>query len=147
MLHLYDRATMAHALTLDLEPRLHALLSERIAALSDDLIDYTEYLVVEPGDTEADIIRHVGFSPLIEPIDGIRFGQPGFQPHWDLLVDHGGWFELIETFGSAFAYVLLIRNEEGIETGIRQLCRHYALSQKGSSLLDRNDIVGNGTQS
>jgi len=126
MLHLYDRATMAHALTLDLEPRLHALLSKRIAALNDDLIDYTEYLVVEPGDTEADIIRHVGFSPLIEPIDGIRFGQSGFQPHWDLLVDHGGWFELIETFGSAFAYVLLIQDAEGGVAALRQLCRRHA---------------------
>jgi len=126
MLHLYDRATMAHALTLDLEPRLHALLSERIAALSDDLIDYTEYLVVEPGDTEADIIRHVGFSPLIEPIDGIRFGQSGFRPHWDLMVDRGGWFELIETFGSAFAYVLLIQDAEGVVSEIRQLCLRYA---------------------
>lgn len=36
MIHLYDRATMAHALTLDLEPRLRALLAERIAALDTE---------------------------------------------------------------------------------------------------------------
>ena len=132
MLHLYDRATMAHALSLDLDPRLHDLLAERIAALATpngDLTDSTEYLIVEPGDTEADIARHVGFSPLIEPFDGIRFGEPGFHPGgWDRLVDHGGWFELVVTFGSTFAYVLLIQDADGVIPDLRQLCRRFAAS-------------------
>ena len=83
MLHFYDRATMAHALMLDLEPTLKALLRARIKGLSPNLLDYTEYLVVEPGDSEAEIVRHVGFSPLINPIDGARFGEAGFHPFWD----------------------------------------------------------------
>lgn len=87
MLHFYDRATIARALML---PNLPAPLRERMTALSDDLIDWTEYLVIEPSDTEKDIIRHVGFSPLVEPIDGARYGTPGFHPHWDWLADHGG---------------------------------------------------------
>lgn len=128
MLHFYDRVTMAHALTLDLEPTLRRLLHERIAALGDDLIDWTEYLVVEPGDTEADIIRYIGFSPLVEPIEGIRFGQQGFHPFWDWLTDHGGWFEMIVTFGSTFAYVLLIANDPGAPKDIQRLCRQFALS-------------------
>jgi hypothetical protein len=126
MLHLYDRATMAAALAADLEPQLHRLLAERIEALGDDLIDWTEYLVVEPGDTEEEIVQHVGFSPLVEPINGARFGTPGFHPHWDYLAYHGEWFELIETFGSAFAYVLLIRNEKEAASGILTMCRFYA---------------------
>ena len=126
MLHLYDRATMARALTLDLEPQLHRLLSRRIAALSEELIDWTEYLVVEPGDAEADIVRHVGFSPLVEPVEGARFGEEGFHPHWDYLADLGGWFELIQTFGSTFAYVLLINDADGVPPELRLLLRHYA---------------------
>ena len=126
MLYLYDRATMAHALTLDLDPRLHRLLTARIAALGEDLIDWTEYLVVEPGDTEADIVRHVGFSPLVEPFDGIRFGQPGFHPHWDWLARHDGWFEFIQTFGSTFAYVLFIEEREGGLPELRAMCARYA---------------------
>jgi hypothetical protein len=108
MLHFYDRATMAHALTLDLEPRLHALLSDRISKLTEDLLDYTEFLIVEADDTEEDVVRVIGFSPLLEPIDGTRFGEPGFQPGWDWLQEHDGWFEMIVTFGGTFAYVLLI---------------------------------------
>ncbi len=126
MLHLYDRATMVHALTLDLYPTLLRLLKDRIGALGEALIDWTEYLVVESGDTEADIIRHVGFSPLVEPIDGRRFGEPGFHPHWDWLTDQNGWFEMIVTFGSTFAYVLLIQDSEGVPSDITTLCRTYA---------------------
>ncbi|MHA6723806.1 hypothetical protein [Sphingomonas sp. RS2018] len=123
MLHFYDRVTIAHALSLDLDPRLHKLLAVRIAALPGSLIDHTEYLVVEAGDTEADIVRHVGFSPLIEPIDGARFGEPGFHPFWDYLQDRNGWFEMIVTFGSTFAYVLLIQDAETRLPELLTMCR------------------------
>nr|WP_317893884.1 hypothetical protein [uncultured Sphingomonas sp.] len=125
MLHLYDRATMARALTLGLEPRLHALLVERIASLNTkygDLTDYTEFLVVEPEDTEADIIGHIGFSPLVDPISGARHGEPGFQPGWDRLEKHDGWFEMIVTFGSTFAYILFIADEDGVRRDLLALC-------------------------
>ncbi len=126
MLHLYDRATIAHALTLYLEPRLHTLLADRIGSLvraDHDLTDQTEFLVIEPGDTEEDVIGAVGFSPLVEPIDGIRFGEPGFYSWWDWLADRGGWFEMIVTFGSTFAYVLLIRDADGAIPALLTLCR------------------------
>ena len=129
MLHLHDRATMARALKLDLNPQLRKLLAERIGGLATgdhDLTNWTEYLVVEPGDTEADIIRHVGFSPLIEPIDGARFGDSDFAPYWDWLCDHDGWYELIITFGSTFAYILLIRDADRVPPDLRALCRRYA---------------------
>lgn len=128
MLHLYDRATMARALTLDLDPQLHALLATRIAVLISadfDLTDDTEYLVIEQGDTEDDIIRHVGFSPLIEPVDGNRFRNAGFHPVWDWLGHHAGWYEMIVTFGSTFAYVLLIQDADGVNSDLLTMCRRY----------------------
>lgn len=129
MIHLHDRAGMERTLTLSLDPHLHALLKvhiDHLTAGDDDLTDWTEFLIVQPGDTEADIVRHVGFSPLAEPIDGIRFPNPAFQPHWDWLAQHdGGWFEMICTFGSTFAYVLLIRDAEGVSRDLLNLCRHY----------------------
>lgn len=128
MVYLYDRATMARALTLDLDPQLRTLLAARIAAfvtVDYDLTDCTEYLIVEPGDTEADIIRHVGFSPLVEPIDGIRFGIAGFHPFWDWLGGHAGWYEMVVTFGSTFAYVLFIRDADGVNSDLLTMCRRY----------------------
>lgn len=129
MLHFYDRAGFARALTLDLGTNLNRLLARRIGALTEELIDYTEYLVVQPGDTEADITRHIGLSPLIEPMDGIRFGKPGFRPHWDRLAEHDGWFEMIKTFGSTFAYVLFIENSGGMTEPLLSMCRRFAEPQ------------------
>lgn len=126
MLHFYDRRTMAEALTLALEPRLHRLLSDRINGLSEDLIDHTEYLVVEAGDTEADIVRAVGFSPLVEPIDGARFGEPGFHPWWDWLQRHDGWFEMIVTFGSTFGLIILVAEPRDHTDPLSLLCQQFS---------------------
>lgn len=125
MLHAYDRATFAHLLMLDLDPILRRLLSERITAWSGDLLDQTEIVVVEPGDTDEDLVRVIGLSPLIEPINGARYGEEGFWPHWDWLSEHEGWFEMVITFGSAFAYVLLVVDDEESSNGMVRLCRSY----------------------
>lgn len=126
MIAIHDRADMAHSLALDLDPVVRAALTNSIAALPDDLIDYTSIVVVERGDTEADIVREAGFSPLVEPFDGFRFGTPSFHPWWDWLHDHGGLYELLVTFGSTYACALLIRDEDGTLPELLDLCRRYA---------------------
>lgn len=129
MLHLHDRASMAHALTLDLDPRLHDLLVEWGQSLTSgdhDLTDDTEILVIQPGDSEGDIIRCIGLSPLIEPIEGIRYGHTGFHAYWDWLADRGyGWFEMIVSFGSTFCCILLIQDEDGTLPELRRMCRDH----------------------
>ena len=127
MLLLHDRATMERALTLDLDPRLTEILQARVEhTLATGLADDTEILVVAVGDTELDIGREVGFSPLVEPIDGARYDQPGFAPYWDRIADLGGWFEVLTTFGSTFALILLVEDADGVLTELRAMCRRYA---------------------
>ncbi|WP_019517833.1 hypothetical protein [Sphingomonas sp. Mn802worker] len=111
MLHLSDRAAITAALASDIDPALRDLLATRAAALVTDdydLTDCTEFLIIEEGDTEADIVAAVGFSPLIDPIDGYRFGEPNFQPWWDWRLDHGIWIELAFSFGGDHGIHLLI---------------------------------------
>lgn len=133
MIYLHDRVTMARTLTISLDPQLHALLAKRIAGLvtvDHDLTDWTEYLVIDFGDEEYDITRLIGFSPLVEPIDGIKFGSDGFYAFWDWLTDHGDWFEMTVSFGSTFAYVLFIRNDDLMPPDLMALCRQYAASSR-----------------
>lgn len=111
MLHLTDRAAITAALASDIDPALRDLLATRAAALVTgdyDLTDCTEFLIVEEGDTEADIVAAVGFSPLIDPIDGYRLGEPGFEPGWDWVADRGGWLELCFSFGADHAVLLVV---------------------------------------
>ncbi len=130
MIHIRNPAPFISRLNELPDPHLRSLLQQRFDAFLTDTYDLrssTEYLIVDAGtDTEADIIDAVGFSPLVEPIEHVRFGTSGFYPWWDWLADHGGWFELIVTVGNAgFAYILFVRNHESILPDLVALCRRY----------------------
>ena len=78
MLHFYDRAGLLAVLTQSLDIELIGLLQSRIAnADRQGLLDMTEIVVIGSGDTEADLIEAIGFSPLVD-LDGRRFGERGF---------------------------------------------------------------------
>ena len=128
MLSLYDKASIAAAMGQPIEPALKTFLEARLdQAAKADLLDLTHILVIQPGDTEAQIIAEIGFSPLVEPLDGIRFGIAGFYPHWAWLQDVGGWYEMIVTVGdSGFAFILLIENGPGVIPELVAMCAHYA---------------------
>jgi hypothetical protein len=129
MITIYNRADMAHVLTRDLDPRLIDLLRRRFADLVTpygDLTDWTEFIVVEPGDTEADVERELGFSPLVNPVDGSRFGTPTFQPFWDHLALAAGYFEMAFSFGSTFAAIVLVADDRHVDSHLLRSCRMYA---------------------
>lgn len=112
MLSLPDRAAMDNALTLPLRADIKAILQERISqVIADGLDGLTHIVVLGPGDTEAMLKDEVLFSPL--EWEGRRYGQPGFDPWWDWLHDHGGWFELIYCVGnSGFAFLLFLEDSD-----------------------------------
>jgi hypothetical protein len=129
MITIYDRAAMARVLTLEIDPQLRRLLERRFASLVTpwgDLTDWTEWIILEPEDGEDDIVREVGFSPLVDPIDGARFSSGGFRPFWDHLDRDDSHYVMIQSFGPTFAYVLIIPDEEGILPDLLALCRQYA---------------------
>ena len=114
---IHDRASAARALAVDLDPPIRAALQKELALLTSgpfDLTDHTDILLVQPGDGEGDVAREAGFSPLVEPIDGVRWDQPGFEPGWDLLTLDGGVFRAVFTFGSTHATVLLVPDAPGV---------------------------------
>ena len=127
MLSLYDKASIAAAMGQPIEPALKALLQARLdqAAIAD-LLDLTHILVIQPGDTEAQIIAEIGFSPLVEPLDGVRFGTAGFYPHWAWLSDLGGRYEMILPVGNGgFAFILIIEKEKEALSDLLSMCEQY----------------------
>lgn len=131
MLSIYDTASAKEALNQPLDPDLRAAITAKLEqAKAAGLADLTYILVIQPGDTEAAIIDEIGFSPLCNPTDGIRFGEPDFQPYWAWLQDAGGWYELIVTVGnSGFAYLLFVMKAEGVLPDLLAMCAAYATSQ------------------
>ena len=129
MLSFHDAAAITaapNAATID--PTLKQLLADRVHDWkATDLLDLTHLAVVQAGDSEKSIIDEVAFSPLSNPLDGRRFGTKGFEPCWDWLERHDGWFEMIVTVGNdGFAFVLMIQDSDAIDPQLRQLCQTYA---------------------
>lgn len=128
MLSLYDTHSIEAALASRVEQPLRKILSDRINdAAASDLLELTHLLVVQAGDCEHAIAEEICLTPLTNPLDGQRFGSPGFQPWWDYLEGHDGYFEMIITIGnSGFAFILLIQDVDGVQPELLSLCRTYA---------------------
>ena len=133
MLSLPDAAAIRAALNQPLEPRLVAILADELAtAEACELENLTYILVIQPGDTEEAIKREIGWSPLVNPIDEVRFGTAGFVPYWVALEDLGGWYQLIHAIGNdGFAFILLIEDAAGTPADLLAMCRHYAGEGEG----------------
>lgn len=124
MISLYGAAALRSASTEPLPSNIQFLLRRRIRRiLEDGLGDYTHLVVCTAEDTEAMLVEEIGFSPLEH--DGQRYGTPCFIPRWDILYDHGGWYEMTFCIGDAgWAVVLLIEDAEPSSfSEIRAACR------------------------
>lgn len=117
MIIIYDHHTAARALALPLDAPPRAALMAEIALLTSgehDLTNHTAVLVVQPGDTTADVAREAGL-PL--PLAG-----------WDLLTLTGDVFRLVVTYGSTFATVVLIPDDERTDPRLLDLCRRNIMA-------------------
>jgi len=110
MINLPDADSIRAALNQPLEPQLHELLAERFAdATACELADMTHMLVIQPGDTETDIIDAIGFSPI------------GAVADWR--EQHPGFHELIYCVGNAgFAFLVFVQDAEGVMPDQPRLC-------------------------
>lgn len=128
MILIFDRASAAAVSARNLAPPMRAALEAELALLmagEHDLTDWTDLALIQPGDSEDNIRWEVGFSPLIDPVSNVRFGEPGFEPSWDHLSVRDGVFRFVFTFGSTHATILLVPDADGILPELLTLCRHY----------------------
>ena len=119
MIDMPDLDAILAALDTPLQPDLHELIVSRLQdAFACELADLTHVLVIQPGDTEAQIIDAIGFSPLVSRIDGHRL-----EPDWDYLEQHKGWWELVYTVGdSGFAFLVFVQRAAGVLPELIDLC-------------------------
>ena len=130
----FDNAkAIARAPRLMTDPKLKNLLTDRVQDWSArGLLGLTHLAIIEVGDTDVSIIDELAFSPLVNPLDGLRHGMEGFVLPFDYLEDHGGWFELISTVGNdGFAFVLFVRDRDGVDPELLAVCRAHTQQLKG----------------
>src|SRR5215210_340964 len=103
MLVFNDAAAIAAApTTAPVDDDLRQLIADRVHDwTATDLLHVTLLVIVEPGDDERKLLTKVAYSPLVNPTQGLRFGDHGFEPSFDWLQHHtGGWTEIMETISN-----------------------------------------------
>lgn len=118
MLKLTDRAAITAALTdQSLDPELRALIGLRAWQLDDvrrqPIGETVKFVVVQPGDTPAEIHVAVGF-----PITWDQADQPGFE--W--IHDHGRWFELAYIITEDFGLLVFVADDPGTNSTLLFNC-------------------------
>lgn len=121
MYDLPDMDSLRAVLDQPLDPKLHAMLADRLSdTLHCGLQDCTHVLVVEGHDSEGGVVEALGFSPLRSRMD-----QSSDTPDWDWIEAHDGWYELLYCVGNAgFAYIVLVEDAGGSQ--FAAYCRRHA---------------------
>lgn len=116
-----DQTALPHDLPADLRTLIEGHLA---SAREQGLAALTHIAVIQPHDTESEIIEELGFSPFHNPLTGKRYGEAGFVPNWDWLEVHPGWSELIYTVGdSGFAFIVFVEKDE---SQLARMCESFA---------------------
>lgn len=132
MLSIEDSAAMQRALSGPIDPAIKTILLDRLELLAEflgdwELADLAHFYIVEPGDSLDVIEMTLGFSPLVNFVDGARYPDPTFEPPWEHLVARGIWYDFVFALSdSGFGINLLVPDRDGIDSILLELCRTFA---------------------
>jgi hypothetical protein len=128
MITITDEASFEAAIANTTDEALRRMLSVRLRLYrAGCLLDLTMLVVLEPGDTSADVERETGLNPLVNPIDEARYGSPSFQQYADWIACDAGYYEWLTCVGNeGWATILLVPDRPGIDPELLSLCRRYA---------------------
>lgn len=114
------------------DPEIRSLVEQRFAYIcveeeyEADLHGYM--IVVEPGDSVAELEQESGCPILRNLCNEIRFGEPGFRPCFEVLEEHAGCYEMVFVPSDGdFCIVIFIPKQEGIAADLLAMCAEYAL--------------------
>ncbi len=115
------------------DPDLSDLIRRRIADTAeyvDHFSDLVFFVIVEPGDGMERVASAIGFSPLVNRFDGMRFGEPGFALSWDVLEEHAGFYELTYVLSDdGRGVTVFVSKAEGVSPALLSMCRRFAPSE------------------
>lgn len=132
MISVRDEASLSRALELQIDERLKSLLRERRTQLGYDfdLTELAHFLIVQPGDELSAIEQALGFSVLVNQVDGSHFGDMDFSPSSEWIADHGFCWEAVFIFeDGGFGHVLLVPKLPAVNADLIALCSQHASAQ------------------
>jgi len=113
------------------DPGIRSLVETRFAQiLAGETYDYDRHgymIVVEPGDSIADLEQETQCSILHNFFDETHYGHPDFTPSFEALEDHGYCFEMVFIMSDSGFGIEIFLPKHGIDTDLLKLCTEYAV--------------------
>lgn len=89
--------------------------------------DLGPIVVVESGDTLADIERAAGVPIATNLVDGAVFPGPAFMPSWEACEGEHGWYEITYvTSDDGGGAVIFLPDRDGIDPTLRAIVQAHA---------------------
>ncbi len=116
------------------DPEIRALVEQRFIDLCQDSEEDYDwevmgyFVLVESGDAVAAIESQTEAWICSSPFGALRYGEAGFQPCYELLEEHPGFYEMVFVPSDGdFGISLFIPKIEGIDSELVQFCKEYAV--------------------
>jgi hypothetical protein len=122
------------------DPYIRDLVALRFAqVLAGEPYDYNRHgymVVVEPGDTVAQLEQEIGLPVMHGLFDDLPYGHPDFTPCFDILEEHvyekrnaeqHCIFEMVFISNDdGFATTVIVPDAEGTDSRLLAMCRSFA---------------------
>jgi hypothetical protein len=123
---LRDQADFDRALATWTDAGLVQLLTERLAfyaELDEPIEQLFKQIHVEPRDTLEDLDIEFNGGFLKNHYSGRRYGEPGFQPSFEALELHSGFYAMLFCEGGGdYGVEVIVPDQPGIDARLLSLC-------------------------
>ena len=114
------------------------LVQQRFAEIS--AVGEVHFVIVQVGDTVAQIESECGFPILTNMVDGSRFGDAGFTPCFEVLEEHARCYEMVFILNDdGYGIDIFIPKVIGIDPELLAMCTQYAVP--APKVMDITDVV------
>ena len=108
------------------DPDFLKLVKLRHVQLGDEL--FGSVIIVEAGDTVEDIENEIGFCILTNLFDDVRYPDPDFVPCFEVLEDHGNFYEMLFLFSDGDdGTVEIFIPKAGVDNELLAMCSQFAV--------------------
>lgn len=113
-------------------PEIRALIEDRITTLSEeepyDSGTHGYFVMWEEGDSIEGLDQALGFPVLSNRYSGLRFGESGFSPSFELVEEHLTCFEMVFVLSDdGYGVVVFIPKTANADPSLLAMCRQYAI--------------------
>lgn len=127
---LRDAADVAALEDAELRTLIERRLDEREIGDAFDAELHGPFVVMIPGDGLAEVEAAVGIPLLVNPVTGVAYGNPVFNPIFEVVVRHPRCYEMVFVPGGGDDGVtLFVPRHPDVEPRLLALCAEYAVNE------------------